>query len=112
MLFQIIKAGFDGKSFSHDPKRFTEGVVKQTALSFLIAPVITAVLFLTLLFVLSFTHILGGPFWLARVFFWMLAIGYAFVSIPVYLFYKMVKRASKIAGTKTEQIFVKAEIKE
>jgi cell shape-determining protein MreC len=112
MLITIIKTGLKGKSFYKDPKNFVEGSVKETAISFLIFPIIIAIAILALLFILSFTEILGGPFWLARIFFWVLLIGYALVSIPIYLFSKLVGKASQKASETTEKIFVESEIKE
>jgi hypothetical protein len=112
MLFTIIKTGLKGRSFYKDPKNFVSESVKETALSFLIFPIVVAILILAFLFVLSFTHLLGGPFLLAKFFFWILLIGYALVSVPIYLFYKLVKKASQKAGDATDKIFVKSEVRE
>lgn len=110
MLFTIIKTGLKGREFQKNPSSFVESGVKETALSILIIPAVIAILILILLFILSFTHLLGGPFGLAKFFFFILLIGYGLISIPIYLFYKLVKKASRKAGVATEQIFVKAEV--
>ncbi|MBP6884718.1 MAG: hypothetical protein KBC17_02745 [Candidatus Pacebacteria bacterium] len=112
MIFTIIRVGLKGKSFYNDPKNFAEGAVKETALSFLVLPIISALIFLALLFILSFTHLLGGPYWLAKVFFWVLIFGYTILAIPIYAFYRIVKGASRQAGSVTEKVFIKSEIKE
>lgn len=112
MLFTIIKVGLKGRSFRNNPNNFAQEAVMETGLSLILLPVITAVIILVLLFILSFTHLLGGPYGLAKVFFWFFAIGYAVISLPVYFFYKTIKKASRIVGNKTEQIFVKSEVKE
>lgn len=110
MLFTIIKTGLQGRQFQKDPSGFVASGVKETALSILIIPVVIAIIILGLLFTLGFTELLGGPFGLAKFFFFILLIGYGLISIPIYFFYKLVKRASKKAGVATGQIFVKAEV--
>ncbi len=104
--------GLKGKSAYKNPGEFVKSESQEVALSFLIFPIVCALLILAFLFILSFTQLLGGPFAVAKFLFWILFIGYAIISIPIYFFYKLVKRMSKSAGTTTERIFVKAEVKE
>jgi glucan phosphoethanolaminetransferase (alkaline phosphatase superfamily) len=112
MLFTIITTGLKGRSFAKNPGEFVKDGVKETALSFLIFPIVLAIVILAFLFILSFTHLLGGPYLLAKIFFWILFIGYAIASIPIYAFYKLIKKTSQEAGETTEKIFVKSGVKE
>jgi uncharacterized RDD family membrane protein YckC len=112
MLFTIIKVGLKGRSFYKNPQNFVEEGVTETALSFLILPAIFCFLFLVLLFVLGFTGLIGGPFLLAKIFFWIVLIISSIIAVPVYFFYKLVKKVSRKAGSTTEKLFVKAEVKE
>ncbi len=112
MLFTIIKVGLKGKSFYNDPKNFAEGAVKETGLSLLILPIISAIAILVLLGIFSFSSFLGGPYLLAKILFWIAFVVYGFLSIPVYLFWKIVRGVSKQAGKQTERVFVHSEVKE
>ncbi len=112
MLITILKIGFKGKSFYNNPKNFTEGAVKELGLSVLVGPVVFAILFFALLFVLSFTSLLGGPFLLAKIFFWFIVVCYAILAVPLFAFYKIVKSIGKQAGTVTERVFVASDVKE
>lgn len=111
MIFTIIKLGLKGKSLYNDPKNFAEGAVKETALSVILFPVIFAILFLVLLGVFSFSTILGGPYVIAKILFWIFFFVYSLMSIPLIIFWKMVRRVSKQAGKGTEKVFVHSELK-
>lgn len=112
MIFTIIKIGLKGKSFYNDPKNFTEGAVKEIGMSALILPVISAVILLGLLFIFGFTGLIGGPFIFAKILFWIAFIIYGFLSVPLYIFWKIVRNISKHAGKQTGRIFVDSQVKE
>lgn len=112
MFFSIIKLSLRGRNAYNNPGEFVKDETKEMAFSFLIFPIVFAIIILAILFIFAFTHIWGGPFALAKIFFFILFIGYLILSIPIYLFYKLVSKASKRAGQETNRIFVKAEIKE
>lgn len=112
MLIEIIKVGFQGRKAYKHPGEFAGEAVTDVALSVLILPILGALALVVLLFLLSFTHLLGGPYFLAKVFFWLLIVGYAIIGLPIYLYYRLVRRISKKVGTETERVFVRSEVKE
>lgn len=112
MLFQIIKVGVQGRKAYKHPGEFTGEAVRDVALSFVILPLLGAVALVVLLFLLSFTHVLGGPYFLAKIFFWILFVTCLLIGVPAYLYYRLVRRISKKVGEQTDRVFVESHVKE
>lgn len=76
----------------------------------LLLPVIIFTGFIVLLFILAFTHLLGGPYGIAKLLFWFLAFIYTSVGC---LIVKIVKQGRKISDkveSEATQVFRDAEI--
>ncbi len=70
-----------------DPEAFAESEARGAFIAALIPPVLIALGFLAVLFILGYTALWGGPYGVAKFFFWCCAIIYTVVG---YTFYKVV----------------------
>lgn len=95
MLFRILQFRNMAKEGLNDPKGFAKGQAKEAIIGALMVPVIGLILFLALLFVLSYTQLLGGPYGVAKFFFWLLTIAYAIGGFVIYTIYSTIKKAVK-----------------
>ena len=95
MIFEILQIRQKAKRASRDPHEFVKQEAIGALIGALIGPFIFLVLFLGFLFILAYTHLLGGPYGLARFFFWFLVIVYGTVGYLGYQMIALVKRAFK-----------------
>ncbi len=91
------------KQGSTDPKGFAKGQVLDAIIGALIVPVLGLILFLGLLFILSYTHLLGGPYGIARFFFWLLLIVYTIGGLVIYSIYSAIRNAVTNAKERTKK---------
>jgi hypothetical protein len=91
MLFRIIDITQKARKGTQDPKGFMREQIQGALFEIVIGPILGLILFLGLLFVLSYTHVLGGPYGLARFFFWFLTIVYVSVGYGLYKLYGSLK---------------------
>ncbi len=97
-LYSLYKMWKEGTS---DPKGFAKGQVLDAILGALIVPVVALILFLAFLFILSYTHLLGGPYGVAKFFFWLLAIFYTLAGLLIHAIYKAFKGAiTRVSGSR------------
>jgi ABC-type uncharacterized transport system fused permease/ATPase subunit len=75
-----------------NPERFAKNQVKEAVIGALIIPLAILIVFLVFLFILSYTHVLGGPYGLARFFFWILIIIYGLSGSAVYFIGKTFRK--------------------
>lgn len=77
----------------NNPEAFAEDQAKEALIGALILPVIVVLGFLAFLFVLAYTGILGGPYGVAKFFFWIVTIIYVVVGYTLYKVATTLKRA-------------------
>ena len=110
MLFQILHIRNTVKELKEDPGKFAGGQVGEAVTGVLIIPAIVVILGLTFLFILGFTHLLGGPYLLFRIVFFIglfISIGLGFV---LYTLTMVVRRATKRVVNKTvETVSIKPD---
>ena len=75
MIFQIFKIRKMVREGAENPGKFAGGQAGEFLVGLFIVPIIIAVIVLALLFLLSFTTVLGGPFGLAKFFFFIVLFG-------------------------------------
>ena len=90
MLFRIIKTIHEAKNAGGDPSRYAKRSMRAIIFEMLMGPALTLVLFLVLLFSLAYTTFAGGPYDIARFFFWMLMIIYILVGYSAYRIYRSI----------------------
>ncbi len=97
MLFKILRIRSMAKQGINDPQGFVQDQAKEAAIDAaigaLIVPAIFLILFLALLFVLSYTHLLGGPYGIAKFFFWLLVMVYGLAALVLRAIYGIIKQA-------------------
>lgn len=110
MLFQILHIRNTVKELKEDPGKFAGGQAGEVMTGIVIIPIIIVILGLTLLFILGFTHLLGGPYSLFRIVFFIglfISIGLGFV---LYTLTSVVRRVTKRVVNKTvETISIKPD---
>ena len=79
-----------------DPGEFAGTLIGDVIAGILIAPVIITITVLVILFLLSFTTILGGPFGIAKFFFFIIFFGTA-------ILFSFLWKLSRIAKSITKQ---------
>jgi ABC-type uncharacterized transport system fused permease/ATPase subunit len=84
MLFRIIKMTKQAHEASRDPEGFAFKQATSAILGALIPTIITLLAFLGFLFALSYTSFWGGPYGLARFFFWFLVFIYGIGGYVLY----------------------------
>ena len=89
-IFFISRAIKEAKD---NPSGFASSQTKEAIWGIFIIPIIILVLGLAFLFILSFTHLLGGPYFFFKIIFF---IGLFFSSIFFVIVYKLI---SKIGNT-------------
>lgn len=114
MLFQILHIRNTVKELKDDPGKFAGGQAGELLMGIVILPLIIVILGLALMFILGFTHLLGGPYLLFKIVFFLglfVSIGLGFVLYGVM---SLVRRVTKRAVNKTvETISIKPdEVKE
>lgn len=80
------------KEGTENPERFAKNQAKDAVIGALIVPIVILILFLGFLFVLSYTQVLGGPYGIARFFFWLLVVIYGISGSALYFIGRAVKR--------------------
>jgi len=75
MLFQIIKMRKMVKEGKENPGEFASSSVSDFITGILITPIIITLIVLVILFLLSFTAVFGGPFGIAKFFFFVILFG-------------------------------------
>ncbi len=93
MLMKIFFIGRAIKEAKNDPSGFASSNTKEAIWGIFIIPIIILALGLIFLFILSFTHLLGGPYLFFKIIFF---IGLFFSSIFFMIVYKLI---SKIGNT-------------
>ena len=83
----------DGKA---NPGDLIGGGVADAFVGMLITPLVIAIGVLILLFLLSFTTVLGGPFGLAKFFFFVVLFG-------TYMLFTIIRKLSRVAKKVTKQ---------
>ena len=101
MIFQIFQITQKTRKASQDPEGFVQQQALGVLIGMLIGPFIFLLLFLVFLFLLSYTHLLGGPYGIARFFFWFLAIIYGTVG---YLGYKAVVTIKRVISQQRKKM--------
>jgi hypothetical protein len=96
MIFQIFKIRSMARDAKTDPGGFVGGGVADAFVGMLITPLIVAIGVLVLLFLLSFTTVLGGPFGLAKFFFFVVLFG-------TYMLFSIIRKLSRVAKKVTKQ---------
>ena len=93
MIFKAIKIVREARDSSEDPNRFVKKQIQGALFELIIGPVIVLLAFLGFLFMLAYTNVLGGPYGLARFFFWFIFFVYFITGAGVYMIYKTFKQA-------------------
>ena len=103
MLFRIIQLTKQGKEGSEDPMGFVSRQAKGAIIEALLIPILGLVAFLVFLFLLSYTHFLGGPYGIARFFFWLLVLVYGTAGYFFYTIYSSFKKVISESKKKMKQ---------
>ena len=93
MLMKIFFIGKAIREAKNDPSGFASSQTKETIWAIFIIPIIILALGLVFLFILSFTHMLGGPYLFFKIIFF---IGLFFSSVFFVIVYELI---SKIGNT-------------
>ena len=108
MIFQILKVRKMVKEGSENPGNFAGGQVADLLTGLFVVPIVIGVGVLILLFILSFTTLLGGPFGLAKFFFFVVLFGILSLGSFVWKLSKLAKRMTH--KTVDETIKVTSEV--
>ena len=95
-----------------DPQAMFRKQIARAFVGALIFPVLMLIGFFVFLFILSFTHLLGGPYGIARFFFWFLAFIYGSVAYGVLKFSLGKQKTTDSADSNSGQVFRDAEVVE
>jgi len=110
MLFQILHIRSMAKDIKENPGKFAGGQASELAIGLLIIPIIIIVLGLALFFILAFTSLLGGPYLLFKILFFIaffISIGIGFV---MYGAISLINRTTRNAVNRTvETISIKPD---
>ena len=110
MLFQILHIRKTAKELKEDPGKFAGGQAGEVMMGIVILPLIIVVLGLAFIFILAFTELLGGPYLLFKIIFFLalfVSIGLGFV---LYGAMSLIRRTTRRAVNKTvETISIKPD---
>ncbi|HVY35942.1 MAG TPA: hypothetical protein VG982_01540 [Candidatus Paceibacterota bacterium] len=97
MLFQLLRLRKNIREARENPGKFAGSQAAGLATSIVIIPLLIAVLWLALLFLFGFTHVLGGPFGFFRFLFVFTLI----IMVPIIVFLAKTIRVirSSVRGT-------------
>ena len=84
----------------NDPQGFAKGQIKDAIIGALVVPILMVLGFWVLLFILSFTGMLGGPYGLAKFFFWFVTIIYGIVGFVLLQIFSTLKRVASTTQKK------------
>lgn len=87
-----------------DPGKLAGGEVGDLILGLAILPGIVTLTVLVLLFLLSFTTVLGGPFGLAKFFFWVILFGSVILGYTIVTLTRLARRMTKRAVDDTVKV--------
>jgi hypothetical protein len=100
MLFRIIKIYRMSKAGIENPENFAADEAGGFLLGLILVPVLGALIFLLFLGALAFSHFWGGPYAVAKVFFFFLLIPYAVFAGIIITTVRIVKKMTKAAVEK------------
>jgi hypothetical protein len=107
MLFQILHIRSTVKELKEDPGKFAGGQASEVLMGILILPLIIVVLGLAFLFILAFTHVLGGPYLFFKIIFFLALFVSAILGIIVYKLTSLFRRNTKKVVNKTKEYIIK-----
>ena len=109
-MFGIFKVYSDAKKGVRDPAGFG----KELALDLIKAPLILftflGAVFLTIMAVLGFTGLIGGPYLFFKIIFWLLLIPFALFEIIGWSVYRKLEKLAERAKQKINEKIIDAEI--
>lgn len=97
MIFQIFKIRKMVREGTENPGKFAGGQASDLLVGLFIIPLIISIFVLVLLFLLSYTSVLGGPFGLAKFFFYIVLFG-------TITFCSLIYKLSKLAKVTTNKV--------
>ncbi len=100
MLFKILKIRKMVREGTENPSGFAGEQAGELLWGFLAIPIIIAVAVLILLSIFSFTHVWGGPFLLAKIFFWIILCG---TCLFIYIVRKGISAVKKMTTKATDE---------
>lgn len=101
MLFKILHIKNMAQEAASNPQAFAEQQAKEAMIGAMIFPLVVFLGFLAFLFILAYTHLLGGPYGVAKFFFWIIGIIYATAG---YVLYKIVTSLKRIVQKQREKM--------
>lgn len=104
MIFQILKIRKMVREGKEDPGKLAGGEVGDFIIGAAILPGIVTVGVLVLLFILSYTTLLGGPFGLAKFFFWVILFGTVILFYTLATIIRLARRLAKRAVDNTVKV--------
>lgn len=107
MIFKILKIRQMVKEGTENPSEFAGGQASDFIVGLLIAPLVIAIAVLVLLFILSYTTLLGGPFGFAKFFFYVVLFGALAFGSLVWKLSKLTKQMTRSAVDKTISVTAK-----
>ena len=95
MIFQIFKIRKMMREGTENPANFAAGQAGEFLVSLFIIPFIISIVILVLLFILSFTTIIGGPFGIAKFFFFVVLFGTLAFGLLLWKLSKIAKHITR-----------------
>jgi hypothetical protein len=97
MLFKIFTIRKMMRDAKENPGQFAGGEIQDLLVGMFIVPILIGILLLALFFILGFTSVLGGPFMIGRIFFYLFLIGGGTTSFILWKIIKFTKQITKKA---------------
>lgn len=95
MLFRLLQYKNMAQEGFDNPKAFAKAQATDAIIGAMIVPILFLLGFLGFLFILSYTQLIGGPYGIAKFFFWFLVVVYGTVGYVVYKIFNAFKKALK-----------------
>lgn len=95
MLFKIFTIRKMVKDAQENPGEFAGGEIQDFLIGMLIVPVLIVVLLIGFFFIVGFTTVVGGPFMIGKIFFYILLISGTLTSIVLWKIIAFAKRITK-----------------
>lgn len=102
-LFNLFTQYRSIKQGVHKPEEFVQEQLFGILFGALLVPALLFIGFFVLIVILAFTSVLGGPYVIAKIFFWFLAVVYFSIGYLIFMVIKTIKKGTRAGVSKVQE---------